>query len=376
MSPEQPSNPTPAIAEAPVASRGEVAQPAQTSAPSPSSEKEHKRTAGMWITDTIVYPLVTNPAVAILSVAATYLTEKGGDKTQVKQLVNGVEELVEKPTYGWIGEQMAKRGQWLDKQFIKLNMTPKQAQMGRFVTFSFLDGSLLEPITSSLEDKRNDISKSIDNTLGTQPKDSSAYDEEPKRSDGSLLAGRAATVAVVVPTAVYLGKSRGKDANGVEKPSFNDKLFNNPGLEIGGKVDEILAKGIEHNKPSTFGEKMTHSAAKFAQGLDKLTGKTLDKPVLFKTLIFEAFYTTVCTTGLYFSSKLFAHSNKDEKKDAQPHALKQAAPTDNHAASPSEAAYNTSAKPTTTIRSRSNDKDSAELSPLLLSSAPPHAMHI
>ena len=306
-----------------------------------TAPSDTKRTLGMKITDGIIYPLVTNPAVWGLSVVATYLTEKGKDRTLLNEIKNETKDVIKKTfeedgklieksfqpgevmgqeytrTYGWIGEKMAERGEWLDRQFMKIGMNEKQAQMGRFVTFSFADGTLLEPITSALEKRRNDISHGIDNALGTSPTDTSVYDEEPARGDGSLIAGRLMTAGIVVPTAVALGKSWGKDKNGNPNKSFNETLFDEPGIKIGNKVEAMFTHGLENIETKTLGEKATLATAKFAKGLDKLTGRTLDKPLLFKTILFEAFYTTVCTAGLYGTSLLFADKQKDKNTKAE-----------------------------------------------------------
>lgn len=358
---------------------------ASTTEPATDASKDGKsrpRTTGMWLTDTLIYPLVTNPAVWAVSVAASYLTERGGDKVLLKEIKNETKEamtvfanhegtLIQKTVqpgetigteyqrkYGWFGEQMAKRGAWLDKQYMKLNVTEKQAQMGRLATFSFLDGCLLEPVTSELEDRRTQISHGIDKVLGTEAKDKSVYDDELYRSDTSLLTGRALALSVVLPTALYLGKSRGNDAQGKEIPSFNDRLFNNPGLKIGERVDEILEKGLENHAAPTVKDKLYHAAAASAQGLDKLTGTKLNKPALFKMVIFEAFYTSICTAGLYLASKIFANPMKDE----MPQTLEKLHLEPK--SSPKDTAQPASDKPKTRINTQRNAEDALILGTL------------
>lgn len=326
----------------------EASQPVGGSAASvvtpATAEPEKKRTLGMMITDGIIYPLVTNPAVWGLSVIATYLTQKGGDKHAAATAINETgktikaffeedgKEVLRKvapgeslegakiPEFGMIGRGLASRGKWLDQKFKNLGASDEQAQGLRFVTFSFIDGSLLEPITSTLEKNRNDISQGIDGVLGTQPKDTAVYDEEPARGDGSLLAGRAITAGIVVPTALYLNKERGTNIDGTPKKSFNATLLDEPGIKLGENVQAMIEHGLENVKPTTLGERATLVAAKMSKGLDKLSGHTLDKKSLFQTIVFEAFYTTVCTAGLYASSWLLAGKQKDVKAESEkPH---------------------------------------------------------
>ncbi|MEJ0009415.1 MAG: hypothetical protein WDN72_02135 [Alphaproteobacteria bacterium] len=137
--------------------------------------------------------------------------------------------------------------------------------MAKMVFFSFADGSLVAPFVKLFEDKRETIARRIDDKLGSTPADLSAYEAEPKQSWGTVVAGRLVTVGVVVPTAVAL-----------DKAGLNEKLFGRPGLRLG----EWIAR--------------TPLARSFGR---------LDVPGLFKVVFFEFFYTSVCTTGLYFLSR-------------------------------------------------------------------------
>ncbi len=85
-----------------------------------------------------LYPFLTNFVVFAISVVATYLTTRGGDR-----LPNG------KLKYGWLGEICFTRGEKL-KGFLKSwGMTGEQADMTKMVAFSFADGTLVAPLVAS-----------------------------------------------------------------------------------------------------------------------------------------------------------------------------------------------------------------------------------
>lgn len=220
-------------------------------------EKPIERTAGLKLFDAFLYPGITNVGVFAISVVATYLTSRG-DKVG-----------------GKVGKFFHDRGEWLIKKLTEKGLTHDQADMAKMVFFSFADGSLLAPVVKKFEDNREAIAKSIDNTLGTRPDNDDAYKAEPKQTWGSVLGGRFATAAIVVPTAVAL-----------EKAGLNNVLFSDPGKKIG----EWIAKQPE-------------LAKKFG---------SLDIPELGKIGMFEAFYTSVCTAGLYVSSRFLASWGKDK----------------------------------------------------------------
>jgi hypothetical protein len=231
--------------------------------------EEKQRTTGLKLFDFLLYPVFTNIGVFGVSVAATYLTTRGGDRNAAGQLI-----------YGKTGQFFQKRGEWLINKFKSAGMTHSQADMGKMVFFSFLDGSLLAPFVKMFEDRREKIAKSIDDQLGTTPEDLSVYKAEPKQTWLSVLGGRFATAAIVVPTAVAL-----------DKTGLNERLFNKPGERMG----EWLAK-----KP----------------GVKKFFG-TLDVKELSRIAFFEAFYTSVCTAGLYFSSRFIAKRGDDKNQEAK-----------------------------------------------------------
>lgn len=252
------------------------------SALSDKVHEEKKRTTGLKLFDFLLYPVFTNIGVFGVSVAATYLTTRGGDRNAAGQLI-----------YGKTGQFFQKRGEWLVNKFKSAGMTHSQADMGKMVFFSFLDGSLLAPFVKMFEDRREKIAKSIDDSLGTTPEDLSVYKAEPKQTWLSVLGGRFATAAIVVPTAVAL-----------DKTGLNERLFNKPGEQMG----EWLAK-----KP----------------GVKKFFGN-LDVKELSRIAFFEAFYTSVCTAGLYFSSRFIAKRGENKKNDklaAQEHSVEPAVAT-------------------------------------------------
>lgn len=231
-------------------------------------EKPAERTAGLKLFDAFLYPGITNVGVFAISVVATYLTSKGGARNAQGEL-----------RYGKLGEFFQKRGDVLMDWLKAKGLTHDQADMAKMVAFSFADGSLLAPVVKVFEDHREDIAKSIDNTLGTRPENDEAYKAEPKQTWGSVLGGRFATAAVVVPTAVAL-----------DKAGLNKILFSDPGKKMG----EWIAKQPE-------------LAKKFG---------SLDIPELGKISAFEAFYTSVCTASLYVTSRLFARWGEDKSEPA------------------------------------------------------------
>ena len=226
-----------------------------------------RRTIGERTVDWIVYPIINNFGVFAISVAATYLTSKGGPDEHGKL------------PFGKTGKFFYERGEWLKGQFRGMGMSDKNANMAKMVFFSFADGTLVAPFIKLLEDHREHMARWIDNKLGTQPQDDSVYKAEPKQTWGSVIEGRLLTSAIVVPVAAALSKPTGH--------SLNERWFSEPGLKTG----EWLAA-----RPK----------------LAKYFGK-LDIPELFKTVYFEAFYTSVCTAGLYLISRFIAKQHKQQE---------------------------------------------------------------
>ena len=233
------------------------------------ADKKKPRTTGLKLFDLLLYPFLTNFVVFGLSVGATYLTSKGGPDE------NG------KLPFGKIGDWFHKRGIWLEGKFEGWGMKPHQAEMAKIVAFSYIDGTAISPMVKLLEDRREKIARWIDKSLGSLPADESVYDAEPKQGWLSVIGGRLATASIVVPTAIVLDKIAPGGTN------LNDRMFRGPGAKLGKWVGE-------------------------QPGISKYFGN-LDTKELFKTGLFEAFYTSVCTAGLYFSSRVFAGWGKDKK---------------------------------------------------------------
>ncbi|MDX2084634.1 MAG: hypothetical protein SFZ03_04520 [Candidatus Melainabacteria bacterium] len=210
-----------------------------------------KRTSGMWLFDTLLYPILTNAAVFAISVFATYQT-----------------------THGKPGNWLRQRGDFC-RGLLEKSLGKGGAEMAVMITFSFLDGCLMAPVVKMFEDRRGPISRWLDRQMGTTPADPSVYDREPKQTWASVLGGRAATSMVVVPTAVALHQKWGG------KTSLNERLFSIPGFKMG--------QWLEAKVPQL-----------------QRTFPRLYLPGLCKIGVFEAFYTSVCTAGLYLTSRLFA----------------------------------------------------------------------
>lgn len=274
-----------------------VTQPAAvTPAPPPATKDKPERTTGLRLLDTFLYGILANTSVFLLSIAATYLTNRGNATNAEGKLI-----------YGKVGEFFHKRGNWMEKQFMKTGMGEESAKMSKMVFFSWFDGSLLAPLIKLAEDQRKPLAKRIDKALGTEPADDSLYDAEPKQSWGSVLGGRLATCAIVVPTAVLL-----------DKKGLNEKLFYTYGKKLGEKVEEIpvVAKHLGQHDIAEIG----------------------------RVSLFEAFYTSVCTAGLYFSSRLLAHTFGDKKKNTGKISAPKERPIVEHVlASPAPAALPTPA---------------------------------
>lgn len=264
------------------------ASPQPKSAPEQPDEKQKPRTTGLKIVDAFIYGM-NNIGVFALSVFTTYLTNVKG-----KPLTNDTSFL------GKIRYGLYKRGNIASEALQDIGMSEGQAEMSKMVFFSWFDGTLVSPLVKLLEDRREKMAKGIDTVLGTRPEDDAAYAEEPKQSWGSVISGRFATAAVVVPTAVALSKTGKQGAkwifNGTEGTpgytSLNDTFFHNPGRAAGEWIKE---------RPK----------------LAKYFGK-LDIPALGKISAFEGFYTTVCTIGMYFASRFIAR--KIEHKELAPAA--------------------------------------------------------
>lgn len=228
----------------------------------PEAQPDKPRTLGLKLFDFFLYPVLFNTLVFGASVGATFLTRHGDH-------------------YGWWGTKIKNRGDWLSGKFRDwFKMGPESAEMSKMVFFSWFDGSLLAPVVKFFEDRREVIGCWLDHKFGTKPEDLSVYDKEPKQSWLSVLTGRFTTAAVVVPTAYLL-----------DKKGWNNTIFTKPGEKFGG----WLAK-----KPA-FARRFEPDTLKSLMGIG----------------VFEAFYTTVCTAGLYFSSRFIARVTGKKETPAE-----------------------------------------------------------
>jgi hypothetical protein len=268
------------VASATVASTPPFSTPSTMVYTTETTKKQKvKPTAGMKLFDTVLYPVLTNAAVFAISVFATYQTAHGNKNTQLGRFfrVRG-ENLV-----NWFkGENKL-----FDKISSPFKMSHASADMAKMVTFSFIDGSLMAPAVVVLENYSVPISKKLDEVLGTTPTDDSPYAEREKHHQTwvSVVLGRIATCAIVVPTAVALDRKVGA----LGQKSLNTVLFEEPGQRFGHYIED-KHPAVQKKFPN------------------------LNIPYLTKTGVFEAFYTSVCTAGLYISSRLIAGPIADALK--------------------------------------------------------------
>lgn len=223
-----------------------------------AEERKQNRTLGLKTFDLLLYPILNNFIVFGTSVAATYFTSRGN--------VHG----------GKVGKFLHWRGEQFQNVLQnKVGLNEKSAEMAKIVAFSFGDGILLAPVVKIFEDRRERIGKWLDDKFGTTPENLAIYEAEPKQTWGSVLKGRIAAGAVVLPTAIAF------DVTGV-----NAKLFDKRGQQLGSWIE---------SKPSL--------ARKFGSA---------DIKELSRIGIFEAVYTSICTGALYVFSRMFARKH-DEK---------------------------------------------------------------
>ena len=231
--------------------------------------QQKPRSLGLRTFDFFLYPMVTNFGVFGISFFATYLTNKGSARGANGELL-----------FGEWGRLAQKRGDMVYNGFRGAGLGHKSADMAKMVTWSFIDGCALAPVIKVFEDKREDIGKWIDTHYGNNVIDESQYNAEPKQTWGSILGGRALTAAVVVPTAVVL-----------DKAGLNEKLFNAPGRKIG----EFIGRNPDIRK--AFGKFDPKESGRIA--------------------MFEIFYTSVCTAGLYYISRAIARWQNEGKPESK-----------------------------------------------------------
>ena len=235
---------------------------------------KHRRTVGLWVVDTLIYPIVSNTAVFAASLALTYMTWHGEKVGKAGSSLRKFSTAVQGRTKPVIGA------------FQKLGMGEEAAKGFSTVFFSFVDGTAFAPLVKLLEDRREQFAERIDNTLGTTPADKSVYEAEPKQSWRSVIEGRLATSLIVVPTSIVMQKVGG-----------NEKFLGGLGRFLNRKVEE------------------SPGAKSF---FTKALGKNTVLPDFFHIAAFEAFYTSVCTGGLYLISRSVARKHPPKQRRGEP----------------------------------------------------------
>ncbi|MES2983867.1 MAG: hypothetical protein V4735_01615 [Pseudomonadota bacterium] len=244
----------------------------------PFAHQEHeakpKRTLGLRLFDATLYGAFFNSTVFAASTAFTYMTKYGNTVGKEASALRSV------------GNFFYKRRQPILNGFRKIGVKNETAaDMFTTVLFSFLDGSIFAAMVKPLEDYRERIAFKIDNLLGTTADNLKAYDAEPKQTWGSVLGGRGKTSLIVLPVALIMEATGG-----------NKKIFYNGG--------DKLEKLVE--KFPTLNAKFTGLAS---------------KNYLFQTVVFEAFYTTVCTAGTYLFSRRIAIKHPPSLEYQQKHHM-------------------------------------------------------
>lgn len=264
------------------------------------------RTPGMWGFDILAYPVATNTGVFVSSVAFTYLTN------------HGKEFGPENSRRRAFGKLMNARGTWVMGGLQKRGIPEAAAKHFTSVIWSFLDGTILLPLTKIMEDNREAIAQKIDRQLGTESTDPSVYKSEPNQTWLSLLGARAVVAGIVAPTAGvlnhvtwYNGELRyGGNQKLKEQYNLNEHFLGKPGKALGNwaKQQPFLTK--------------------------RLSDKNIDRLSYYTA--FEAFYTSVCTAGLYGVSRAFAYLGEKGKSDndndiSVPKSIQKSAGNDNQA---------------------------------------------
>tara|TARA_B100001123_G_scaffold420185_1_gene526286 strand:+ start:2747 stop:3577 length:831 start_codon:yes stop_codon:yes gene_type:complete len=237
----------------------------------PSYPATAGRSFGLRAFDVWLYPFVTNTGVFVTSVFFTYLTNKGSSFGKAGSTARSFGELVE------------KRGTWLRGKFMDMGLSEPIANNAKMVFWSFADGTLLAPVIKGFEDRREPIAMYIDKMAGTEPDDPSVYAAEPKQTWLSVLGARALTAGIVAPTAGVLNNVNFRFLG--QFNSLNHHMFMRPGMALSNQLKENAS-------------------------LVRKIGKGNIEEVASCTF-FEAFYTSVCTAGQYFFSRMIASSRED-----------------------------------------------------------------
>ena len=272
-----------------------------------SKPGEKPSTFGLKLMDGLIYG-TSNFVVIGGSVLLTYLTTNAG-KIHADQTVNS------HPAWSAFCNFAHNRGIAFENEITKGNVAEvlgkvgvhvdeKSAKAWKMVAFSFLDGTFFTIPVWFAEKIRIPLARKIDEAAGTVPDDLSVYENpKEKQSIASLLGARVATLSVVLPVAVTLGKV-GTIGEGAQKEwlwktektieefsSLNDKLFHNPGIAFGNWLTKKTPAGTLIEKSGVVAEE------------------------LFKTLAFETFYTSVCTGSFYELSRVIAAIRGKEKEN-------------------------------------------------------------
>jgi hypothetical protein len=330
-------------------------------APEEQEKKKLPRTLGQRTFDKFIYGGVINTLVFGTSVVATFLSRDGH---KFARGLKNQEGLVAK-----FCRAMEDRSQALENVLVDNKIMGKPAAENfRMVFWSFLDGSIFAILAKPLEDQRNNIARWIDTKFSKEPVNEESYKQEPKQGWLSVAGGRIATFSIVFPTYLLLNNvflkhkapmlgelSAEAEALKQNPGAVLDKAKNTASAWLGDPQNYNRTVAINALKrtpkikgepqPPVFGaeasELVNLNDSLFARP-GKWVGEKLEKNSwmqrhfpkltnpdssvslgrLFEVGFFEAFYTSVCTAGLYFGSRLFATKlNKNEDVKTAPASL-------------------------------------------------------
>lgn len=246
------------------------------------SVEKSERSFGLVVADTIIYPFVNNMLVTGISIGATFLTQHGAE---IGQNIKSNHHNAIGNTVGGFCEWMEDRGKSFENLLDNMGMKNQLSkETTRTVAFSFIDGCAVTPLVEVLERNKKNIAFNIDKIAGTVPIDQSIYDKEPSRDLKAIIGGRAMTAAVVVPVAMMLENKWGSEK------SLNERLFYDNGKKLGNLFKDKLPDIAEN-----FKEEHIQTVARVS--------------------LFEIFYTSVCTAGLYASSNYLANKFNEKQED-------------------------------------------------------------
>lgn len=239
----------------------------------PFRKNKPKRTLGLKLFDDFAYGGLLNTTVFVASTFMTYWTRHGETFGKEGSRIRGVAV--------WFHQRSGPINKFFGRMGIKSESLRKDLTS---VLWSFTDGTIFSFLAKPLENHREQIAKKIDDTLGTTPENMRAYEAEPKQSWGSVIGGRLLTSVIVVPTALLMNKIGG-----------NQRAFLEPGRKFATKVEQVfpkVGKLLERNTIRT----------------------TQEKGDFFGFAFFEGFYTSVCTLGMYISSRFIARRHPAKEK--------------------------------------------------------------